>query len=328
MLNMRSDGTRNMPKDGDRSSKSDQERLSFFGRTAQALRRRIGGGKGRGQNGDDVLDTVRQPIAPTARRIFNAPEGRCLYAIGDIHGRCDLLERLVQMIEEDAKTLPEGVTPQIIFLGDYIDRGLQSKDVISFFTSGAIDKFDPVFLMGNHEEALLRFYQEASFGSQWARYGGAETLYSYGLAPPNQRASLNSHAEMAAARDAWTRIWNEFRARLPAEHLAFFQNLQPYHVAGDYLFVHAGLRPGVRLDKQSMRDMLWIREEFLDDPQDFPQMVVHGHTPMDTVHYDHRRLGLDTGAFLTGKLTAARLSGTDVAFLSTRVIYIASANRR
>ncbi|MFN7178800.1 metallophosphoesterase family protein [Hyphomonas sp.] len=265
----------------------------------------------------EVADAAPQSPAPRPNRVIRAPEGVCLYAIGDIHGRRDLLERLVQLIEEDAATLPEGIKPQIIFLGDYIDRGLQSRDVINFFTSGAVDRFDPVYLMGNHEEALLRFYQEATFGSQWARYGGAETLYSYGLAPPNQRASLNSHTEMAAARDAWMKVWNEFRVRLPAEHLAFFQSLKPYHVAGDYLFVHAGLRPGVALDRQTMRDMLWIREEFLDDPQDFPQMIVHGHTPMDTVHYDHRRLGLDTGAFLTGRLTAARLSGTDVAFLST-----------
>lgn len=255
--------------------------------------------------------------APGQRRVIAAPEGVCVYAIGDIHGRRDLLERLVEMIEADAATLPENIRPQIVFLGDYIDRGLQSRDVIEYFTSGAIDRFEPVFLMGNHEEALLRFHQEASFGAQWVRYGGAETLYSYGLAPPNQRASLGSHADMAAARDAWTRIWTEFRARLPEEHLSFFQSLKPYHVAGDYMFVHAGLRPGVELDQQTMRDMLWIREEFLEDQADFPKLVVHGHTPMDTVHYDHRRLGLDTGAFLTGKLTAARLSGTDVAFLST-----------
>lgn len=306
-----------MPNHDERYSKSEVERRSFFGRTAEALRSRIRRTFGNSSSDVEVAEAAPQSPAPRPNRVISAPEGVCLYAIGDIHGRCDLLERLVQLIEEDAATLPEGIKPQIIFLGDYIDRGLQSRDVINFFTSGAADRFDPVYLMGNHEEALLRFYQDASFGSQWARYGGAETLYSYGLAPPNQRASLNSHAEMAAARDAWTKVWNEFRVRLPAAHLAFFQNLQPYHIAGDYLFVHAGLRPGVDLDRQTMRDMLWIREEFLDDPQDFPQMIVHGHTPMDTVHYDHRRLGLDTGAFLTGRLTAARLSGTDVAFLST-----------
>lgn len=282
------------------------------------MRRRIRRGLGLDPGVRDDADAdVMEPPAPAANRVIAAPDGLCIYAIGDIHGRRDLLERLVDMIAEDAARLPEGVKPQIVFLGDYIDRGLQSRDVIEFFTSGAVDKFDPVYLMGNHEEALLRFYQEANFGSQWARYGGAETLYSYGLAPPNQRASLNSHTEMQAARDAWTRVWNEFRARLPDAHLTFFQNCQPYHVAGDYMFVHAGLRPGVDLEEQTMRDMLWIREEFLDDPADFPKLIVHGHTPMDTVHYDHRRLGLDTGAFISGKLTAARLIGTDVAFLST-----------
>jgi serine/threonine protein phosphatase 1 len=297
------------------------ERLNFFGRTARALRARI-------KRGFGLVEPVGEPEEygrlqgkgaelKEPDRVIAAPEGVCLYAVGDIHGRRDLLDQLMELIREDADKLPEGIKPQIIFLGDYIDRGLKSRDVIDFFTSGAADRFDPVYLMGNHEEALLRFLQEASFGNQWARYGGAETLYSYGLAPPNQRASLNSHEEMSAARDAWARVWGEFRNRLPAEHLAFFQSLKPYHVAGDYLFVHAGLRPGVELEEQSIRDMLWIREEFLDDRANFPQMVVHGHTPMDSVHQDARRIGLDTGAFLTGRLTAARLTGTDVAFLST-----------
>jgi serine/threonine protein phosphatase 1 len=296
------------------------ERLNFFGRTARALRARIKRGFGVTEPlaepaYDGLQDRAAEPAVPD--RVIAAPEGVCLYAVGDIHGRRDLLDQLMELIREDADKLPEGIKPQIIFLGDYIDRGLKSRDVIDFFTSGGADRFDPIYLMGNHEEALLRFLQEASFGNQWARYGGAETLYSYGLAPPNQRASLNSHEEMSAARDAWSRVWSEFRSRLPAEHLAFFQSLKPYHIAGDYLFVHAGLRPGVELDQQSIRDMLWIREEFLDDRAHFPQMVVHGHTPMDSVHRDARRIGLDTGAFLTGRLTAARLTGTDVAFLST-----------
>ncbi|MBU4061331.1 metallophosphoesterase family protein [Hyphomonas sp.] len=297
-----------------------RDRLKSIGRSANALRARIEQGFRRGPANDDDHDpasAARSAVrAPVSRRA-KAPDGLCIYAIGDIHGRRDLLERLVQLIAEDAANLPDGFKPQIIFLGDYIDRGLQSRDVINFFTSGAADAFNPVYLMGNHEEALLRFMREASFGSQWARYGGAETLYSYGLQPPNQRASLNSHDEMQAARNAWTKVWNEFQVKLPPEHLAFFQSLKPYHVAEDYLFVHAGLRPGVELEEQTVRDMLWIREEFLDDAAPFAQMVVHGHTPMDTVHHDERRIGLDTGAFLTGKLTAARLIGTDVAFLST-----------
>ncbi len=292
----------------------------FLGRTASALRARLRRGFGRNpvaEADDQLVSTdTSSPTVPITREMA-APEGVCLYAVGDVHGRRDLLDQLMEQIAADADKLPEGVKPQVVFLGDYIDRGLKSRDVIEFFTSGGADRFDPVYLMGNHEEALLRFLEDETFGSQWARYGGAETLYSYGLAPPNQRASLNSHDEMKAARDAWTHIWTEFRSRLPAEHLAFFQSLKPYHVAGDYLFVHAGLRPGVKMEAQTSRDMLWIREEFLDDRSLFPQMIVHGHTPMDAAHHDGRRIGLDTGAFLTGRLTAARLSGTDVAFLTT-----------
>ncbi len=313
-------GTLNMPRAIDTEVAVTPERLGFFGRTATALRDRLRRGFGRG--GDIAAGAPEDQLSKTAvkvpvQRVTAAPEGLCLYAIGDIHGRRDLLDKLLVQITEDAARLPEGIKPQIIFLGDYIDRGLTSRDVIELFANGAIDHFDPVYLMGNHEEALLRFLQEDSFGNQWVRYGGAETLYSYGLAPPNQRASLNSHEEMRAAQTAWTRIWTEFRARLPAAHLNFFQSLKTYHTAGDYLFVHAGLRPGIDLEAQTARDMLWIRDEFLEDGAQFDRMIVHGHTPMDAVHYDERRIGLDTGAFLTGRLTAARLIGTDVAFLST-----------
>lgn len=269
------------------------------------------------REGDEPSDTRHLSTPAVPQRVTSAPEGLCLYAVGDIHGRKDLLLRLVEQIDADAAQLPEGVKPQIIFLGDYIDRGLQSRDVIEYFTSGALERYDPVFLLGNHEEALLRFLQEVNFGTQWTRFGGGETLYSYGFAPPNSRASLNSHEEMAKVRDAWNKLWTEFRARLPETHLSFFQSLKPYHVAGDYLFVHAGLRPGLSLEEQSQRDMLWIREEFLDDGAPFDHLIVHGHTPEDAIYRDDRRIGLDTGAFLTGKLSAARLFGTDVAFLNT-----------
>lgn len=309
-----------MVNSNDEVQASARERPGFFGRTASALRARLKRGFGRrGDNvgSDDLLSS--EPALPPVpiTREMSVPEGLCLYAVGDIHGRRDLLDQLMAQIAADADSLPEGVKPQVVFLGDYIDRGLKSRDVIEYFASGAADRFDPVYLMGNHEEALLRFLDDAEFGNQWARYGGAETLYSYGLAPPNQRASLNSHEEMKAARDAWTKVWTEFRSRLPESHLAFFQSLKPYHIAGDYLFVHAGLRPGVKLEAQSARDMMWIRDEFLEDRSLFPQMIVHGHTPMDAIHHDGRRIGLDTGAFLTGRLAAARLTGTDVAFLTT-----------
>lgn len=293
-------------------------RFGQFSRSADAARRNILSQFRTSPREEDVAAFSETPSAPPVlQRITQAPEGLCLYAVGDIHGRMDLLLRLVEQIDADAAQLPEGVKPQIIFLGDYIDRGLQSRDVIEYFTSGALDRYDPVFLLGNHEEALLRFLQEVNFGTQWTRFGGGETLYSYGFAPPNSRASLNSHEEMAKVREAWTKLWEAFRERLPESHLSFFQSLKPYHVAGDYLFVHAGLRPGLSLEKQSQRDMLWIREEFLDDALPFDHLIVHGHTPEDAIHRDDRRIGLDTGAFLTGKLSAARLFGTDVAFLNT-----------
>lgn len=293
-------------------------RFDQLGRSADAARRNILSQFRVLQREDDVRTLEeKRSVPPVLQRITQAPEGLCLYAVGDIHGRMDLLLRLVEQIDADAAQLPEGVKPQIIFLGDYIDRGLQSRDVIEYFTSGALDRYDPVFLLGNHEEALLRFLQEVNFGTQWTRFGGGETLYSYGFAPPNSRASLHSHEEMAKVRDAWNRLWTDFRAKLPETHLAFFQSLKPYHVAGDYLFVHAGLRPGLSLPQQSQRDMLWIREEFLEDAMPFDHLIVHGHTPEDAIYRDDRRIGLDTGAFLTGKLSAARLLGTDVAFLNT-----------
>jgi serine/threonine protein phosphatase 1 len=197
-----------------------------------------------------------------------APDGQCVYAIGDVHGRRDLLEKLVEQIDEDSQSLPEGTKRVLVFLGDYIDRGLQSKDVIDFLLSDRMKAFERVFLMGNHEEALLRFLNDVNFGKQWVRYGGAETLYSYGLQPPpNARAAMQSHEAMQAYQRAWDKVWTEFRNRLPEDHLKFYQGLQHYHVAGDYLFVHAGLRPGEELEKQTVRDMLWIREEFLDAPR-------------------------------------------------------------
>jgi serine/threonine protein phosphatase 1 len=261
--------------------------------------------------------SARRDRSGEPSRVTHAPEGRCLYAVGDIHGRYDLLVRLLDTIREDAAQLPDGTRPQIIFLGDYIDRGLQSREVLDLFLSGELDEFDPVYLMGNHEEAMLRFFDDMSFGAQWAQYGGGETLFSYGLKPPNQRASLASHEAMTAVRSQWQALWTDFRTRVPAEHMQFLRDLKAYHVSGDYLFVHAGLRPGVELEAQTLRDMLWIRDEFLDDDCIFDHLIVHGHTPIQEIHHDNRRIGLDTGAFITGRLSTARLCGTEIAFLRT-----------
>ncbi|MDX1293187.1 MAG: metallophosphoesterase family protein [Hyphomonas sp.] len=303
------------------SKLTQQIQKSFIARLGQ-LTRSTTSLRARMRKSFDVLTTqvetpVRAEPVQVATRVTRAPEGECLYAIGDIHGRCDLLERLVTQIEEDSKDLPAGTKRTLVFLGDYIDRGLQSRDVIDFLISDRLQAFETVFLMGNHEEALLRFLSDASFGKQWVRYGGGETLYSYGFQPPNTRSSLTSHEAMSAAQKAWEKVWTGFRERLPKQHFDFYNSLKSYHVAGDYLFVHAGMRPDVPLEEQSARDLLWIRDEFLDDTKEFDHIVVHGHTPADGVFRDNRRIGLDTGAFISGRLSAAKLFKTEVSFLET-----------
>jgi len=262
-----------------------------------------------GFQNEDILDSFQT-------RIGRVPNNECIYAIGDIHGRLDLLETLLDKIHEDASSLPENIRVTIVFLGDYIDRGLQSKQVIDLFLSGVLDRYHTVFLMGNHEEALLKFSTDATFGQQWASYGGAETLFSYGLHPPSPVPE--GHPEMQANyRNAWATLWNKFRSEFPEGHLKFYQDLVPYHTIGDYIFVHAGLRPGVPIADQKTEDLYWIREEFLSDDGQFEKIVVHGHTPEDQIFRDNRRIGLDTGAYITGRLSAGRFYEDRVEFIST-----------
>ena len=286
----------------------------------------------------DFLFTGESPTAPTNRaatverqdarplvvrgnatqkdRIGTVPDEVCVYAIGDIHGRLDLLQDLIGKIQSDAETLPVGTRVQLVFLGDYIDRGLNSKQVIDFLIGGQLDPFERVYLMGNHEEALLRFMEDASFGQTWANYGGIETLYSYGFQGPRQML-LGERSNDQSLDEAWNELWDRFRSSIPADHLTFYRQLVPYHVVGDYVFVHAGLKPGVPIQEQTSRDLFWIRDEFLRDTQPFEKIVVHGHTPADQIFHDHRRIGLDTGAYITGRLSAGRFFASTVQFIST-----------
>jgi serine/threonine protein phosphatase 1 len=235
------------------------------------------------------------------------PEGRRIYAVGDIHGRADLLETLLQTIREDALAgAPQG-RPILIFLGDYVDRGFQSKEVIDLLLGDLVSPFETHFLKGNHEAAMLQFLNEPAMGPRWAEFGGAETLVSYGVRPPRSRTSID---EWAIASDELNRV-------LPRQHLDFLLGLQISVRIGDYMFVHAGVRPGVDLARQSESDMLWIREEFLNDARPLGAVVVHGHTPATRPHRDSRRVGIDTGAYLSGRLTAARFEHDAVDFLST-----------
>ncbi|MEL7040204.1 MAG: glycosyltransferase [Pseudomonadota bacterium] len=254
------------------------------------------------------------PAHHPVTRVTHVPDGQCVYAIGDIHGRLDLLEALLERIDADAADLPLGTKTTIVFLGDYIDRGLQSRQIVDLFLGDRLAKHETVFLMGNHEEALLNFIQDPSFGEKWAMYGGSETLFSYGLQPPTRHGPA---AAAPSAQDAWMAVWQQFRSSLPEAHLTFYQSLKLSHTIGDYIFVHAGLKPGVPLAEQVGEDMLWIREEFLTAKGTFEKLVVHGHTPVDRVHRDNRRIALDTGAYMTGRLTAARFLKQDIEYIST-----------
>lgn len=247
------------------------------------------------------------PFVPVTTTPATIPDGRRVYAIGDVHGRADLLKNLLADIQRDALSGDYKGRPVLIFLGDYIDRGFQSREVIDILLGDLMSPFDTYFLKGNHEAAMLQFLSEPGMGPRWIEHGGAETLVSYGVRPPRSRT----------ATDEWAIASQELKRLLPREHLQFLMSLQLSLRIGDYMFVHAGVRPGVELDQQSEYDMLWIRDEFLNDTRALGAVVVHGHTPASQPHRDSRRVGVDTGAYISGQLTAARFEHEAVEFLST-----------
>jgi serine/threonine protein phosphatase 1 len=237
---------------------------------------------------------------------YSVTPGQTIYAIGDIHGRLDLLKPLLQKIYDDQCAAPEQDW-QLVFLGDYIDRGPSSRDVVQLLLrlSEVIGK-RAIFLKGNHESAMLDFLADPAIGQQWIEHGGRETLLSYGIDLPSILPEPN-----------WQQTQANFQSALPAAHRRFFESLQLFHEVGDYIFVHAGLRPGVALDDQVERDLLWIREPFLSYNHPGPQIIVHGHTIETTPVETETRIGIDTGAYATGKLTALRLRGQDRVFFSS-----------
>lgn len=228
-----------------------------------------------------------------------------LVAVGDIHGHIRMLDDLLAQISEP----PEGARDKLIFLGDYIDRGPDSKGVIDRLIALRDKRPDSVFVMGNHEHHLVDFAARGDLksGGIWMVNGGAETLESYGVTPPRD---LHDPGEYKRAR-------RELKERLPEAHRRFLADLQLHHCEGDYIFVHAGLRPGVPLADQRREDVMWIREKFLRSKADFGGIVVHGHTPADRPEVRRNRIGIDTGAGKGGYLTAALFWGTEISFLHT-----------
>jgi serine/threonine protein phosphatase 1 len=235
------------------------------------------------------------------------PEGQLLYAVGDIHGRSDLLRRLLDEIAADAASSSCARTKTLVFLGDYVDRGPDSKGVIDILLGGLLRGFDARFLKGNHEALLLGFLYGATPLDHWRINGGDATMASYGV-------DIERLFGSGASAEAWR---SAFAEALPPAHLAFFKSLELTLSFGDYLFVHAGLRPGVPLAAQGEADIIWIRSPFLDHAGSFGKIVVHGHTPGDEPVTRTNRIGIDTGACFTGRLTALRLEGSDRRFLQT-----------
>ncbi|MEM8772481.1 MAG: metallophosphoesterase family protein [Pseudomonadota bacterium] len=229
------------------------------------------------------------------------PEGVRLYAIGDIHGCIDELNLLLRKIDSDARDAPQR---RLIFLGDYVDRGPDSRGVIDRLIE--ISKTDPdaVFLKGNHEAAMLRFLDDPDTVDTWLEWGGEETMRSYGVI-----CGLKSGSELAAT----------LREKMPEDHETFLRSLALTHREGDYFFVHAGVRPGVTLEDQKEEDLLWIRGRFHDtQPDERPDLtVVHGHQADRRPINKSWRICVDTMAYHTGVLTAVVLDADKRRFIST-----------
>ncbi len=241
--------------------------------------------------------------------------GRLVYAVGDIHGRLDAFEPLLQAIAQDVLISAPSQRPILILLGDYVDRGPASAQVVDKILALRDEPgFEVRTLKGNHEEALLQFHDEPGFGQTWVEHGGSATLASYGVQPPATRTDP----------EAWEAARLAFRQVLPPAHMDFYQSLELMITLGDYAFVHAGIRPGVPLDRQSERDLLWIRAEFLQSTARFEKVIVHGHTPMEEPQVTGRRIGVDTGAYATGVLTAVRLDDSGHRMLQGRAVRAAT----
>jgi serine/threonine protein phosphatase 1 len=232
-------------------------------------------------------------------RTARLPEGIRLYAVGDVHGRADLLQQTFDAIDKDRCERPSDQIIEV-YLGDYIDRGPHSALVIEKLISRSA-KTHILTLCGNHELYLIKALENHQFYERWRPVGAETTLHSYGISPTI--ASGPADKAMYAMEQA-----------LPRHHLNFLLKLQPFYVCGDYLFVHAGLRPNVALSRQNMDDFLTIRAPFHKHEGSFGFMVVHGHTPVKEPDIKSNRINIDTGAYMTGRLTCLVLEG-DEAFL-------------
>lgn len=228
-----------------------------------------------------------------------------VYAIGDVHGERALLDRLLDRIAEDRATQADGLDAVFVFLGDYVDRGPDSRGVMDRIIECAASDGAVRCLMGNHEQAMLRFLDDPMTGGQWLSFGGLATLVSYGV---EGIAEAADPANLPRLRD-------DLLQRLPPVHLDFMRRLEPWAVYGDYAFVHAGIQPGRPIAAQSLDDLLWIRKPFLESRAQFEKVIVHGHTIVPAPVVLSNRIAVDTGAYATGTLSAVALQADRVRIL-------------
>ncbi len=241
------------------------------------------------------------------RQAARVPDGMRVYAIGDIHGRADLLAALHEGIRVDLEQNRPSGEAVLVYVGDYIDRGMHSREVIDQILSNPVPGLNKIYLKGNHDDSALQFLQDAAFGPVWFSYGGDATLLSYGVRTPAKKVGVERFEDMR----------KQFEAALPPAHLEFLTNLQLTYECGDYLFVHAGVKPGVALADQQAQDLMWIRDEFLGSRHDFGKVVVHGHTVTDAPQQKANRIGIDTGAYASHRLTCLILEGEQRYFMAT-----------
>lgn len=253
-----------------------------------------------------MLRNLLQSLRRGQREAF-VPDGLRIYAVGDIHGRVDLLRILHDLIaNDDGERSGERL---IIYLGDYVDRGLDSRGVIDFFLDEHPSDLPFITLKGNHEEMMLRFLDDISVGPGWLEFGGGATLLSYGV---SLSGPLGDERTLVEAQRG-------LLEKVPPRHIDFMLGSRLYYVAGDYLFVHAGIRPGEPLEAQVADDLLWIRDDFLKSGIDHGYVVVHGHSIRRDVDFRRNRIGIDTGAYATGVLTCLVLEGGQRRLLQTGI---------
>lgn len=239
------------------------------------------------------------------------PDVEVVYAVGDVHGCIKQLHALEALIATDAARAP-AVPFAVVYLGDLIDRGPHSSEVIQSLMEAAASKVHRYCVCGNHERAFLDFVDHPELGARWLGIGGAETLRSYGITIPFSRLSKRQLKTLAM----------EAKASIPQEHIDFLRRLPTALTWKDYLFVHAGVRPGISLENQHPKDLLEIREPFLSSSGPFSRIVVHGHSPSRDPLRLTTRISLDTGCYATGRLSAARLEADTVEFLSVGNAYV------